>query len=219
MLLGKDRSRHQIYYLPALLHCLKCCTKCHLCLAISNVSADQTIHDLTALHIMFGVHDRFLLIFCLLIREQFFKFFLPDSIWSVYIAFLRLTGRIQFHQILCHQLYSAPHSGLGLLPVLSAQRIQLRYLLPVGTAVFLDRVQLGCQNIEAGSLAVLDLHIIFDCLIHRNFLNTTVDTKSMIFMHHIVAHVQITEASDPGTFIRALFPVLFLLFFSKYIRF
>ncbi len=51
MLLGKDGGGHQIDYLLALLHGLKCCPDGNLRLAIPYIPADQAVHNLPALHI------------------------------------------------------------------------------------------------------------------------------------------------------------------------
>ena len=45
MLLRKNGSRYKKCYLFAILHCLKCCTDCNLCLTISHVPTDQSVHD------------------------------------------------------------------------------------------------------------------------------------------------------------------------------
>ena len=101
MLLGKNRRRHQIYDLLILLHCLKCRTDCNFRLAIAHIPTDQTVHDLSALHILFYRINGKHLIFCLLKRKHLFKFPLPYGILAIYETFLLLSCRIQLHQIFC----------------------------------------------------------------------------------------------------------------------
>ena len=57
MLLGKNRGRHKENNLFSLLHGLKRCPDCNLCLAVADITTDQAIHDTTALHVFLGCFD------------------------------------------------------------------------------------------------------------------------------------------------------------------
>ena len=48
----QDRGRHQKRHLLAAHYCLKRCPDGHLRLAIAYISADKTVHDLAAFHIV-----------------------------------------------------------------------------------------------------------------------------------------------------------------------
>ena len=80
MLLRQNGCWHQKCNLFPILHRLKRRTDGNLSLTIANVTADQTIHDLRALHIFFRCLDRKVLIFRLLEWEHLLKLALPDSI-------------------------------------------------------------------------------------------------------------------------------------------
>ena len=86
MLLCQNRCRHQIYHLFSVLDRLKCSPDRNFRLSVSNVSADQAVHDLFALHVRLCRLDRRKLIVRLLKRKQFLKFLLPDRILSELIA-------------------------------------------------------------------------------------------------------------------------------------
>ena len=58
MLLCKDRGWYEIRHLFSIVYCLKCCTDRYFCLAIPDISTDQSVHDLLAFHIPFRIIDR-----------------------------------------------------------------------------------------------------------------------------------------------------------------
>ncbi len=90
MLLCQNGGRNQVDHLFALLYCLKRCTDRNLRLAVSDITADQAVHDLLALHVLLCRLDRRKLIVRLLKRKHLLKFLLPDRILSVRIAVFRL---------------------------------------------------------------------------------------------------------------------------------
>ena len=51
MLLRKNGCRHKVGHLFSIIYCFKCCTNRYFCLSITNISTDQTVHDLSALHL------------------------------------------------------------------------------------------------------------------------------------------------------------------------
>ena len=123
VLLGKHGGRNEIYNLLALLHCLKCSADCNLCLSISDIAADQSVHDLLALHIFFRGLYRIQLVFRLLKWEHLFKLPLPDRIFPVYIPFFFLPCGIKFYKFLRDLFYRAADPRLRLCPFLTAKFI------------------------------------------------------------------------------------------------
>ena len=67
-------------HLFSVLDRLKCSPNGNFRLSVSDVSADQAVHDLFALHVLLGIGDRLQLVIGLLKREHFFKFLLPDRL-------------------------------------------------------------------------------------------------------------------------------------------
>ena len=69
MLLCQNGGRNEVDDLFALLYCLERCTDCNLGFAVSDIAADQAVHDLFALHVRLCRLDRRKLIVRLLKRK------------------------------------------------------------------------------------------------------------------------------------------------------
>ena len=123
MLLGQDRGGYQIDDLLILLYCLEGCPDGNLRLSISNVPADQAVHNLMAHHIPLDGLDGKQLVFRLFKGEHFLEFPLPDCILSIYVAFLLLSCSVQPDQIFRDLSYCPSDSGFGLRPFLRAQTV------------------------------------------------------------------------------------------------
>ena len=186
MLLCQNGSRYQIDHLLIFLYCLKCRTDCNFCLSITYITTDQTIHDLVAFHILLHSIDRQKLIFCLLIREHFLKFFLPDCILPVNKPILILSCCIKFYQIFCNFFNCPPDLCLRLSPLLGSKTVKF-WLFGIRTGIFLDQIQLCCRNIKISALSIRNLHIVFGNLIHFDFFNSLINSQSMILMYHIIS--------------------------------
>ena len=200
MLLCQDRCRHQKYNLFALLCRFKCRTDRHLCLTISDIAADQSVHDLIAFHIFFDCFDRFQLIIRLFKWKGLFKFFLPDGILTIAEAFFPLPCRIELHQIFCNIFDRTAHPCLGASPFLCAKPVQLR-TLRLRIRILLDHIKLCCRNIEIAAAGILYFHIVFCDLIDLNLLDSTVNAKSMILMYNIISWCKLRKALDRLAFI------------------
>jgi len=216
MLLGKDGRRHQKYHLFALLCRLERRTDRHFRLAISDISADQAIHDTAALHIRLCRINRQKLILRFLIRKHFFKLALPYSVFSVLITFSVFSCRIQFYQILRNFIDRTLYLGFCFCPFLCTQLIQL-WCFAFRGSIFHDRVKARCKHIKSSTVAVFDLHIILHDLVYAYLFNSAVDAQAMCFMHDIIAHLQLCEVMDLLSFITLLFP--FLGMFAENITF
>ena len=127
-LLGKDRSRSKISHLSALLHFFKRSAQSYLRFAITYITADQSIHDLCALHIPLCILDRTELILCFFIWKHLLEFSLPYCIRATDIAFLLLTHCIKLHQLSGNIFNCTADFTLCFIPLLSAKLIQLRNL-------------------------------------------------------------------------------------------
>ena len=80
MLSCQHGGRHQNRDLFGVLDRLKSSAQRHLCFTVTDISANQAIHDLSALHIAFDIADRNHLVICLFIGEEFFKLSLPRCV-------------------------------------------------------------------------------------------------------------------------------------------
>ena len=188
MLLCQNRCRHQIYHLFSVLDRLKCSPNGNFRLSVSDVSADQAVHDLFALHVLLGIGDLLQLVIGLLKREHFFKFLLPDRIRFILISILLLPCRIQLHQIPGNLSDCPAHLILCFRPLVTSQLVQL-WLFCICSCILLDQIQLRCKNIQAASSRIRNFHIIFGDLIYFNLFNSLIDTQTMIFMYHIISNL------------------------------
>ena len=195
MLLGKDGGGHQIDYLLALLHGLKCCPDGNLRLAIPYIPADQAVHNLPALHIPLSGFNGKRLILRLFKGKQFLKFALPYGILPIAVPLCPLPYGIEFHQILGDFLHGAFDPLFGLGPFLAIQAVDFG-ALGICPGIFLEYLQLGRQHIEGAALVIFNFHIILGRLLDFYLFNPTVNTHAIAFMDDIVANAQIRKALD-----------------------
>ena len=86
MLLRQNSSGHQIHHLFSFLHCFEGNADGNFCFSISNITANQAVHNLGAFHILFGRLNGKKLVLGLLKRKHFFKFPLPDRIRLILVT-------------------------------------------------------------------------------------------------------------------------------------
>ena len=212
VLLGQDGGWNQVDHLLVLLNRLEGRPDGDLRLPVAHVPADEPVHDLGALHIMLHSLDGRKLVLRLLKGEHLLKLPLPDRVRAVDIALLLLPGRIESHQVLCDLPDRSPHSRPGLCPLLGPQPVQLR-LLGVRIGVLLDQIQLSGRDVEVAPLGVGNLHVVLGHLVHLDLLDALVDADAMVFMDHIVSHLQLGEALDLPALVGAA--LLFLLYLPE----
>ena len=110
------RRRHKHRYLPAIHHRLEGRPQCDLRFAVTDVTANKTVHNSCSLHIIFRVLDCMELVLRLLIRKQFFKFFLPHRVLFKGMPLPGLPLCVQFHKLTGNLLYRPFHPGFRLFP-------------------------------------------------------------------------------------------------------
>ena len=99
-LLRQDCCRDQVHDLFSFLHRLERRAECDLRLSVTDIPADQAVHDLLALHVPLRIVDRGELVIRLIVREHLLEFLLPDRIWSILESFRILSRRIELHELL-----------------------------------------------------------------------------------------------------------------------
>ena len=99
-LLRQDCCRDQVHDLFSFLHRLERRAECDLRLSVTDIPADQAVHDLLALHVPLRIVDRGELVIRLIVREHLLEFLLPDRIWSILESFCILSRRIELHELL-----------------------------------------------------------------------------------------------------------------------
>ena len=212
MLLRQNRGRHKIRHLLAVLYRLKGRPDRDLRLAISDVTADQPVHDLPALHVVLDRVDRHQLIFRLIIREHFLKFLLPDGITTVGKSFFSLPLRIQLHEILRDLPHCRTYPRLRPVPLLRTELVQLRRFRCIAVCIFLNHIELRRRHIKAAAPGILDLHVILRHMVDLDFFDAPIDAETMILMHDKVTDGELRKARDLLSLIAsALFLFLMLL--------
>ena len=211
MLLGKDSGGHQVDHLLSLLNCLEGGTDGDLRLAVAHVAADQTVHHLPALHVRLGGCDGIQLVLRLLKGKHLLEFLLPYRIRSVLIALCHLSGGIQLHQFIGHFLHGRLHLGLGLLPILGSDAVDLR-LGCIGGSIFLQHVKGSGKYKQGASLCILDPDIVLFHTLVLDLLDSAIDSHAVMLMDHIVSYGQIIVILDAVTTSPGL-PALFLFLF------
>ena len=207
MLLGKDGGRHKECHLFAF-HCrLECRTDGNFRLAITYVTADESVHDLAAFHILFHIFNGIQLVICFFEGEVFFKFLLPYGICTIFMAFCRRAFRIQGNQILRHDLHSFSGFGFGLRPVLTAQFVQF-WRSRTCTDIFLHHIHLVDRHKQATAIPIGNFHIILLDTFHRNLFQTSEHTDTMVIVYHIITDTQVCKTFNG----RAIFLAFFLSF-------
>ena len=187
MLLGKNRRRYQICYLPVILHCLKRSADCNLCLSKSYIPTDKTIHDLATFHVVFGIVNGFLLIQCLLIWEHLFKLPLPYGILRIFVTLCARTDRIQLDQLLRNILHMSLDTCAHFLPLRSAKLIQFD-TCAILAGQLADAVELFHRHKQFTAFRILDTDIVLHASIGFHLVDTAVDSDTMILMYDIIAN-------------------------------
>ena len=100
--------------------------------------------------------------------------------------------------------------GLGVLPFLATQLIQLRLLRRIGGGVFLDYIQSGSENVQIATVPVLNLQIILDNVFYLYLFDAFVYPQSVGLMHYVITDLQVIEIVD-------LLPLVeFFFFFLRF---
>ena len=113
VLLGKDCGGSQKGNLLAAHNCLECSTEGKLGLSVTHVSADETVHDRGALHVILYVPDTGKLVLRLLVFKLSFKTKLPVVVPGKGITLGVLPSCVKLNQVLCKAFGTL--SGLCLL--------------------------------------------------------------------------------------------------------
>ena len=160
VLLGQDRRGHKVSHLLAVLNGLEGRPDGDLRLPVADVPADEAVHDLPALHVPLRVLDRGELVLGLLVGKCLLKLLLPLRVRAVGVALAVLARRVEGDELPGDILRAGFDPGSGLLPLLAAQAIQLRGRAVARPRVFLQHVELGCEDVEVAAL-VLELDVVF----------------------------------------------------------
>ena len=180
---------HQQGALLPLGNAFKRCPQRHLGLAEAHIAAQQPVHRDGTLHIGFDFINAAQLIFRFGIFEVPFKVVLPFLIGAERIARRRHPLAIQGDELAGNVLDRRAHPGLGFLPFLPAQPMELDGGVLLGANVFAHQIQLGHRHIQGVPLGVFQLDIVLDDSLHLHLVDALIDADAVGGMHYIVAHL------------------------------
>ena len=218
MLLGKDCGRNKNCHLFSVLESLEGCADCNLCFSKANVSADKSVHDPWRLHVSLGVLDGCQLILCLLIGKSILELLLPDGILAEFIAGSLLPLGVELHQILSHLFNGSLNLTLGVGPVATSKLVELGLvggLIISAGGIFLNNRKACGQHVEIAATAVLDLDIILNHMVRFDLLDSSVYSKAVVLVNHVVTYLKVSKVRDLLALILALFLLAFFYVLGK----
>ena len=177
----------------------------HFGLTHAHVAAEQTVHGIAALHILFDLGGGVELVVGLVVLEPGLEVALPVAVGREGVACGLSAAGVQLNELLRHLLGGLFDLGAGALPLGSAQLCQLHLFLVAGGGVAAEQVQLGDGNIQHVRAGILDLQVILDGTLHLKTLDARIHADAVALVHHIVAGLDVRQAGQ-GVFI--LFPLL-----------
>ena len=202
MLERQDGGGHQQHALLALGHAFERRAQRHLRLAEAHVPAQQPIHRHRALHVPLDFLDAAELILRLLVFEPPLEIVLPLPV--------RIEGEprgghplaVQGDKLLGDVPDRRAHPGLGLLPLLAPQAVELDLHLVLGADIFADQIQLGHRHVQGVPLVVLELEVVLDHPLHLQLVDPLVYADAVGRVHDVIPRLQLRQAVD----LRALVP-------------
>ena len=195
MLLGQDGRGDQNCHLLAVLDCLESGPDGDFRFAEAHVAADQAVHDLIALHVLFGIFDGLQLVSRFGIREELLELMLPDRILFKGMSFALAAGGVEFDQIVGHFFNGPPDFALGVGPFLAAKTVDL-WFGGGGRGVFLQDIQFSRQDIQGASAAVFNFNIILGNTVDFDLFNAPVNADAVILVDYIVPDLQVGKVLD-----------------------
>ena len=101
MLLSQNCSRSYQNYLLSIVNSFKCRTHSNFSFAVTDIAADEPIHNFWTFHIIFYIVNRLFLIRCNLKWKTFFKFLLPNRIFLINKSSLSFSSSLNFYKFSC----------------------------------------------------------------------------------------------------------------------
>ena len=168
----------------------------HFGLADAHVAAEQAVHRVAALHVLFDLGGGVELVVGLIVLEAGLKIALPVAVRREGIAGGLPPPGIQLDQLLRHLLGGLFDFGAGALPLGAAELGQLDLFLVAGGGVTAQQVQLGDGHIQHIRAGILDLQIILDGTLHFQPLDARIHADAVALVDHIVAGFDVRQAGQ-----------------------
>ena len=78
------------------------------------------------------------------------------------------------------------HLTFRLGPLARAKLVEF-WLFRIASRIFLDQIQLCCQNVKRAASGIADFHIVFCHFVDLDLFDTLINTETMIFMDYIIS--------------------------------
>ena len=173
MLLRQDRGRNQDGNLVSIFNRLERSSHRDFRFSEPDVAAQQPLHRLRVLHVLFDGGDGGQLVGRLVIRKRLFEFVLPLSFHSHRDARSTLAFGLQVNHLRCHVRDRGLNGSFSFLPAGSADLRQPRRRLR-SADVFLDQVDLGGRHIDSGSGGEFKFHVLRMLTVLLQHLQSTI---------------------------------------------
>ena len=158
-------------------------------LSVSDVSADQAVHDMGTLHVVLYVLDAGQLVLGLVVLELGLEPELPVVVPVESETLAVLAPRIERDKLGGQVLRALACLGLLVLPARGSELVYMRRLTG-RTDVALDQVRLLDGNVEV--LVACELYLDVVALAHPIYLQE--DSDSVVHMYDVIAFVELHEA-------------------------
>ncbi len=176
----------------------------------AHIATKKHVHGHRFLHGLLHRRDGCHLIFCFHVREGIFEFPLLRRVGRKGDARRDFSLRIDFQQLLCQFFDGLLRLGASFAPVFSAQGVQLRRVT-FGADVFFQGADFFHRQLQLIAAGILDGNIIPVHAGELDGLNAHEFADAVVFLHHIVAGIEVRKIADLLSFTTAFYPAHFLL--------
>ena len=195
MLLREHRRRHKNGRLLSVGHAFERGAQRHLGLAVPHVAAQKTIHRGRRFHVLFDILDRLQLVWRFLEGEIVLELALPCAVRAEGVALLILALGVEFDQIERHFLNGGLCFLLLLLPLVSAEAVDLgRRAVPADE--LLHAVHLIGRHVQLVVPLILDKQIIAPEALALQAHCAAIHAHAVRLMHDVIAHRKLGKRLD-----------------------
>ena len=173
----------------AVLHTLEYRPQCDFGLSEAHIAADETIHQMRALHVAFHGFDRLELVGCLDVGECGFHLCLPRCVGRERMTLGVQAALIEQHQLLGDDAQFVAHALFGACEVGTAHAVERRC---VATDVLTHEVDLVAQH-QQHTVGISNLQKVTLDAVERATRHTLEHSDAMHVVHHVVAGLEVFE--------------------------
>ena len=190
---GQHGGGHQNGGLLVVQHALHHGPEGHLGLAVAHIAAQQPVHGGGPLHIPLDLLDAPQLVVRLGIFKLLLELPLPGGVGGEGVARLALALGVELNQPLGQVLHRLFGPGLGLLPLLAPQTVELFGLVGVLSPadVFRHQVQLGGGDVEHIGAGVGDFDIVLLNALHQHLHHAHIPAHPVVLVDHQIARGEV----------------------------